>query len=217
MPVGRRSRSRAKRSLVGQEVETPHGVARFSLDVPAGYTGTLLVLGHGAGGDVDAVDLVAVRAAVLDAGAAVAMVTQPYRVAGARRPPAPARQLDAAWLAVVAELRRRVAIDTLVVGGRSSGARVACRTAAEAGADRILALAFPLHPPGKPDVTRADELRTGVPTLVLNGDRDAFGVPSPGPAVHVEVLPGETHALSKAPDRLAAIAVAFVTTADPAR
>ncbi|MFC4043197.1 alpha/beta family hydrolase [Dactylosporangium siamense] len=197
----------------GQELDTPSGVARYSLDVPAGYTGTLLVLGHGAGGDVDAVDLVAVRAAVLDAGAGVAMVTQPYRVAGARRPPAPARQLDAAWLAVVAELRRKVAVDSLVVGGRSSGARVACRTAVEAGADRILALAFPLHPPGRPEVTRADELRTGVPTLVLNGDRDAFGVPEPLPTVHVEVLPGETHALSKAPHLLAQLAVAFVTTA----
>ncbi|MET7421816.1 alpha/beta family hydrolase [Dactylosporangium sp. NPDC005555] len=179
--------------------------------MPAGYTGTLLVLGHGAGGDVDAVDLVAVRAAVLEAGAGVAMVTQPYRVAGARRPPAPARQLDAAWLAVLAELRRRVAVDTLVVGGRSSGARVACRTAVEAGADRIVALAFPLHPPGRPEVTRADELLTGVPTLVLNGDRDAFGVPPAGPSVHVEVLPGETHALSKAPAVLARLAVAFVT------
>jgi predicted alpha/beta-hydrolase family hydrolase len=185
--------------------------------VPAGYTGTLLVLGHGAGGDVDAVDLVAVRAAVLAAGAGVAMVTQPYRVAGARRPPAPARQLDAAWLAVIAELRRRVAVDLLVVGGRSSGARVACRTAAEAGAGRILALAFPLHPPGRPEVTRADELRTGVPTLVLNGDRDAFGVPEPLPTVHVEVLPGETHALSKAPHLLAQMAVAFVTSAGMAR
>lgn len=197
----------------GQQLETPHGIARFTLDVPAGYTGTLLVLGHGAGGDVDAVDLVAVRAAVLEAGAGVAMVTQPYRVAGARRPPAPARQLDAAWLAVVAELRRRVAVDSLVVGGRSSGARVACRTAVEAGAERILALAFPLHPPGRPEVTRADELRTGVPTLVLNGDRDAFGVPEPQPTVHVEVLPGETHALSKAPHLLAQLAVAFVTAA----
>jgi predicted alpha/beta-hydrolase family hydrolase len=209
--TGRRSRSRARRSLAGQEVQTPFGVARFSLDVPAGYTGTLLVLGHGAGGDVDAVDLVAVRAAVLAASAGVAMVTQPYRVAGTRRPPAPARQLDAAWLAVVAELRRRVAIDSLVVGGRSSGARVACRTAVEAGADRILALAFPLHPPGRPEVTREDELRTGVPTLVLNGDRDPFGVPAPGPLVHVEALPGETHTLSKAPQALARLAVAFVT------
>lgn len=188
-------------------------MARFSLDVPTGYTGTLLVLGHGAGGDVDAVDLVAVRAAVLDAGAAVAMVTQPYRVAGTRRPPAPARQLDAAWLAVIAGLRRRVAVDSLVVGGRSSGARVACRTAAEAGAARILALAFPLHPPGRPLVTRADELDTGVPTLVLNGDRDPFGMPAPSPTVRVEVLPGETHALSKVPERLATIAVAFVTAA----
>jgi predicted alpha/beta-hydrolase family hydrolase len=195
--------------LAAQEVETPHGTARYTLEVPRDHGGTLLVLGHGAGGDVGAADLVAVRDAVLAQGAAVAMVTQPYRVAG-RRAPAPAAQLDAAWLAVVDDLRRRVRFDTLVVGGRSSGARVACRTARQAGAARILALAFPLHPPGRPEKSRAEELDTGVPTLVLNGDRDAFGVPAASPTVIVHVLPGETHALSKDTAALAAVAVAFV-------
>ncbi|WP_433056737.1 alpha/beta hydrolase family protein [Dactylosporangium sp. CS-033363] len=189
---------------------TPFGPARYRLDVPEDFGGTLLVLGHGAGGDVDAADLVAVHDAALARGVAVALVTQPYRVAG-RRAPAPAAQLDAAWLAVIARLRKNVDFATLVVGGRSSGARVACRTAVRAGAQRILALAFPLHPPGKPDKSRADELLTGVPTLVLNGDRDAFGVPSQAPAVHVTVLRGETHALSRDPAAVAAAAVAFVT------
>jgi predicted alpha/beta-hydrolase family hydrolase len=196
--------------LTDQDVATPHGTARFSLGVPATYTGTLLVLGHGAGGDVNASDLVAVRDAALEAGVAVAMVTQPYRVAG-RRAPAPAKQLDAAWLTVLADLRRRLDVTTLVVGGRSSGARVACRTALEAGAARILALAFPLHPPGKPESSRAAELDTGLPTLVINGARDAFGVPEEAGPVRVEVLPGETHALSRSPAAVATAAVPFLT------
>ncbi|GAA3457853.1 alpha/beta hydrolase family protein [Dactylosporangium matsuzakiense] len=178
--------------------------------MPDNFGGTLLMLGHGAGGDVDAPDLQAVRAAVLPRGVAVALVTQPYRVAG-RRAPAPAAQLDAAWLAVVARLRKNLALTALVVGGRSSGARVACRTAVAAGADRVLALAFPLHPPGKPDRSRADELLTGVPTLVVNGDRDAFGVPQESAAVHVKKLVGETHALSKRPAGVAEAALEFVT------
>ncbi|MFI5906805.1 alpha/beta family hydrolase [Dactylosporangium sp. NPDC051541] len=168
------------------------------------------MLGHGAGGDVDAPDLQAVRAVALARGVAVALVTQPYRVAG-RRAPAPAAQLDTAWLAVVARLRKNLAFTTLVVGGRSSGARVACRTAVAAGAARILALAFPLHPPGKPDKSRAEELLTGVPTLVVNGERDAFGVPEAAQAVQVRRLAGETHALSKNPAGVAAAATDFVT------
>lgn len=145
---------------------------------------------------------------------AVALVTQPYRVAG-RRAPAPAAQLDTAWLAVVAALREALPFTALVVGGRSSGARVACRTARAAGAARILALAFPLHPPGKPETSRAAELLTGLPTLVLNGDRDAFGIPGESPGVRVQVLPGETHALSKNPAAVAAAAADFIAT--PAR
>jgi hypothetical protein len=179
-------------------VVTPHGPAEVRVDLPAGPPALLLVLGHGAGGNVDAPDLVAVRDAVLGLGAAVARVTQPYRVAG-RRAPAPAGQLDTAWIAVVAavvELPELAALP-LVVGGRSSGARVACRTAAATGASGIVALAFPLHPPGKPDRSRAAELATGLPTLVVNGDRDPFGIPVADGTVTVEVMPGADHALQR--------------------
>jgi len=180
------------------------------LDRPTGWSsGPLLALGHGAGGDVTAGDLVAVRDAVVSAGGAVARITQPYRVAG-RRAPAPPTQLDPAWLAVLAALRRRYRYGSLVVGGRSSGARVACRTAVEAGAVGIVALAFPLHPPGKPDKSRASELVTGVPTLVVNGDRDAFGVPTGGGGVEVVVLPGETHALSRNPSAVGAAVLSWL-------
>ncbi|WP_089155073.1 alpha/beta hydrolase family protein [Micromonospora sp. NBS 11-29] len=176
------------------EIDTPRGPARIRLD-PPGPAGTVLVLGHGAGGDVDAPDLVAVRDAVCDAGAGVALVTQPYRVAG-RRAPAPAGHLDEAWTAVLAELRRRLPqAGRWVVGGRSSGARVACRTAVGVGAAGVVALAFPLHPPGRPERSRAGELATGLPTLVVNGDRDPFGVPAPGAGVEVVIRPGERHDL----------------------
>jgi predicted alpha/beta-hydrolase family hydrolase len=184
-------------------------MARVALDEPAGPVGCLLVLGHGAGGGVDTVDLLAVRDAALGAGAAVARVLQPYRVAG-RRAPAPAGQLDEAWTAVVAELRRDGPCRPdapIVVGGRSSGARVACRTARAVGAVGVLALAFPLHPPGKPDRSRLDELSTGVPTLVVNGANDPFGVPPPGGDVEVVIRPGERHDLRRDP---AAVAVAAV-------
>lgn len=153
------------------------------------------MLGHGAGGGVDAPDLVAVRAAMLARGVAVAMVTQPYRVAG-RRAPAPAGHLDEAFTAAVRELSRSTRAGLpLVVGGRSSGARVACRTATGLGATGILALAFPLHPPGRPERSRAAELVTGLPTLVVNGDRDPFGVPEAGAGITVAVRPGARHDL----------------------
>jgi uncharacterized protein len=186
---------------------TPRGPALVALTEPAltgasrtGYasaTGarSLLVLGHGAGGGVDAPDLIAVTNAAIGRSVAVALVTQPYRVAG-RRSPAPAAHLDEAWSAVVAELRSGPLGDLpLIVGGRSSGARVACRTAAAVGASGILALAFPLHPPGKPDKSRDGELDTGLPTLVINGDRDPFGVPAERPGVIVAVRPGLRHDL----------------------
>ncbi|MDW5330360.1 alpha/beta family hydrolase [Plantactinospora sp. KLBMP9567] len=179
----------------GDEIGTPRGPARVDVDLPRPGPTTLLVLGHGAGGSVDAPDLVALRDAAVGAGVAVARVTQPYRVAG-RRAPAPAGQLDEAWVAVVTALLGRYrSTPTLVVGGRSSGARVACRTAGMLGASGIVALAFPLHPPGRPERSRAAELRTGLPTLVLNGDRDPFGVPAAEPGVQVEVRPGERHDL----------------------
>jgi predicted alpha/beta-hydrolase family hydrolase len=160
-------------------VDTPSGPAQVDLDRPARGVRGLLVLGHGAGGGVDAPDLLAVRDAALDLGMAVARVTQPYRVAG-RRAPVPAARLDQAWITVLADLRRKrgLARVPLVVGGRSSGARVACRTATVCGADAVVALAFPVHPPGKPDRSRLDELdAVTVPVLVIQGDRDPFGMP----------------------------------------
>jgi len=174
---------------------TPRGPAEVAVHRPTGSIRCLLVLGHGAGGGVDSPDLVAVRNAVCDHGVAVALVTQPYRVAG-RRAPAPAAHLDEAWAAVVTALHKgRDADLPLVVGGRSSGARVACRTAVAVGASGVLALAFPLHPPGHPERSRDSELRTGIPTLVVNGDRDPFGVPEPSDGVEVAIRPGARHDL----------------------
>jgi uncharacterized protein len=198
-------------------VQTPRGEARVELTVPgagACAPSALLTLGHGAGGRVETPDLDAVRRAALDAGLAVARITQPYRVAG-RRAPAPAPQLDEAWTAVIASLRadpERLALAEvpLVVGGRSSGARVACRTAPATGAAGVVALAFPLHPPGKPERSRAAELATGVPTLVVNGDRDPFGVPPAGPGVTVVVRPGERHDLKRDPVAVADAVVSFL-------
>jgi predicted alpha/beta-hydrolase family hydrolase len=175
-------------------LETPRGPAAVAVTDPSGPALGLLVLGHGAGGGVDAPDLVAVHDAAVAAGVRVALVTQPYRVAG-RRAPAPAGHLDEAWVSVVGALR--VPRLPLIVGGRSSGARVACRTATTLGAAGVLALAFPLHPPGRPEKSRAAELPGAVPTLVVNGDRDPFGVPSPGGVVEVAVRPGAVHDLRK--------------------
>ncbi|BEL11502.1 alpha/beta hydrolase [Actinoplanes sichuanensis] len=175
-------------------LETPRGPAAATVTDPSGPALGQLVLGHGAGGGVDAPDLVAVHDAAVAAGVRVALVTQPYRVAG-RRAPAPAGQLDEAWISIVGALR--VPRLPLIVGGRSSGARVACRTATTLGAAGVLALAFPLHPPGKPEKSRAGELPETVPTLAVNGDRDPFGVPSPGGVVEVAVRPGAVHDLRK--------------------
>jgi predicted alpha/beta-hydrolase family hydrolase len=163
------------------EIDTPFGVARAHLervDDPKGA----LVLGHGAGGGITARDLVAVAHAARSAGLSVALVEQPYRVAG-KRSPAPARQLDAAWTAVMEHLRGgELRGLPLVVGGRSSGARVACRTAQATGAAAVLCLAFPLQPPprsgGAPVSNRLSELdAVTVPTLVVQGSRDRFGIP----------------------------------------
>jgi predicted alpha/beta-hydrolase family hydrolase len=142
----------------------------------------------------------------------VVRVTQPYRVAGRRTPPA-ALILDEAWAAVVSVLRAddAVADIPLLLGGRSSGARVACRTARALGAVGVVALAFPLHPPGRPEVSRAEEIDPDVPTLIINGDRDPFGVPDreavsaigePGSLVEVIVRPGDRHDLRKDPAAL---------------
>ncbi|MGH8867530.1 MAG: alpha/beta hydrolase family protein [Actinomycetes bacterium] len=184
------------------DVDTPFGTGRVDLHVATRSVG-LLVLGHGAGGTVDTADLVAVRDAALAEHLSVALVTQPYRVAG-RRSPAPARQLDGAWVAVVEELRarRRLARLPVVAGGRSSGARVACRTASALGVAGVLALAFPLHPPGRPERSRAEELEgAGVPCLVLQGERDSFGKPDELPAgVPVRPVAGADHGFARATD-----------------
>jgi predicted alpha/beta-hydrolase family hydrolase len=177
------------------EIDTPHGPARAHLQPAAEPRGALL-LGHGAGGGVGARDLVAATRAALAEGVSVALVEQPYRVAG-RRSPAPAAQLDAAWTAVVEHLRASDLGDLpLVTGGRSAGARVACRTAAETGAAGVLCLAFPLHPPGRPEKTRVGELEAvEVPVLIVQGESDPFGMPPAAPGREVVTVRG-THSLA---------------------
>lgn len=183
------------------EIVTGSGPARVELDEPDN-PGFLFVLTHGAGGGVDSKDLLAARQAGLELGGAVARVLQPYRVRGARVPGSPDPQ-DAAWLEIIEVLRRRFPAIPLVQGGRSNGARVACRTAQKAGARAVVALAFPLHPPGRPERSRVAELRgAGTDVLVVNGARDPFGIPGRADASRVVVLPDETHALTKHPDKV---------------
>jgi hypothetical protein len=158
-------------------IETPHGPARVHLRPFEGEPRAALILGHGAGGGVDAPDLRAATRAAEAERVRVVLVEQPYRVAG-RRSPAPAPHLDATWIAVLAELRAGPLHGLpLVAGGRSSGARVACRTAAATGVAGVLCLAFPLRPPGR-NVSRLDELKqVTVPLLVVQGRSDPFGMP----------------------------------------
>jgi len=193
------------------EIETPFGLARAEVRVSGESRGTL-VLGHGAGGGIGAPDLVAVARAAQSEGIGVVLVEQPYRVAG-RRSPAPARQLDAAWVAVVEQLRSDVLANLpLVAGGRSSGARVACRTAAATGAAGVLCLAFPLQPPRRTGTapSRLDELdAVTVPTLVVQGERDPFGLPPPGPRRTVVRVPGD-HSLRADLDGVATAALAWL-------
>lgn len=177
---------------------TSEGLAAVQLAVPAGDARALVVLGHGAGGGVEAPDLAGLAAAMPLAGYAVARVEQPYRVAGRRTPP-PARRLDSAWYDVLAGLRARpeLARLPLVVGGRSSGARVAARSSAAVGATAVLGLAFPLRPPGR-GTSRLDELLgVQVPVLVVQGSRDAFGSAADFPALPASVelvgVPGADH------------------------
>jgi hypothetical protein len=180
------------------EIETPHGPARAHVHA-APDAQAALVMGHGAGGGLAAKDIVAVSAEAQALGMSVALVEQPYLVAG-RKAPAPPAQLDAAFTAVVERLvAGELAGLRLVAGGRSLGARVACRTSAATGAVAVLCLAFPVHPPGKedPEHNRLPELdAVAVPTLVVQGENDPFGMPPPGANREVARVAGD-HGLKK--------------------
>jgi predicted alpha/beta-hydrolase family hydrolase len=197
------------------EIDTPLGPARAHVTAGQG-TGTL-VLGHGAGGGVESADLLAVTAAAADAGWSVARIEQPWRVAGKRIAPAPPR-LDEAWAVVLDRLRADGLLSgPLVLGGRSAGARVACRTAVAQGAAGVLALAFPLYPPGRPEKSRAAELTAvPLPIVVVQGERDAFGSPADVAAVlsgrsaaSVYAVPGD-HSLKRNPDVVGAAAASWL-------
>ena len=248
------------------QVDTASGLAQIVIEEPDGAPSFLVALTHGAGGGVDAPDLLAVRDAALRLGGVVARITQPYRVRGARAPGSVARQ-DAAWVEVITALRalplaspdepvptssggpllsgsggplpagsggplpagsgeplarRRDGLLPrggegalpLVQGGRSNGARVACRTAAAVDAVAVIALAFPLRPPGRPERSRAAELRIpGRKLLIVSGDRDPFGVPGRRAGARVVVLSGETHALSRRPAEVGRAVAAWLPRA----
>jgi predicted alpha/beta-hydrolase family hydrolase len=182
-----------------RKIETPHGPAEVHIEAIDAAPATL-VLGHGAGGGLEAVDLLTAGEVAAELGLSVVGVLQPYRVAG-RKSAAPAKQLDAAWLAVVEALRADgpLADSKLIAGGRSSGARVACRTAADANAAAVLCLAFPVHPPGKaddPTKSRQGELdAVTVPTLVVQGRSDPFGMPVASKPAHEVVTVAGNHGL----------------------
>ena len=200
------------------EIDTPHGAGRAHLHT-AEDARAALVLGHGAGGGVEAPDLVAACEAARSDGVTVALVEHPYRVAG-RRSPARPPQLDAAWTALIEHLRADELGDLpLIVGGRSLGARVACRTAGATGAVAVLCLAFPLEPPGragKPPQSRLPELdAVKLPTLVVQGDRDPFGIPPPGPSREVVKVPGD-HGLKADLEAVAAAVRAWLRVVVPA-
>lgn len=186
-------------------IETPGGPARAELfAIPRGRPKRTLVVGHGAGGGTSARDLQALAKALPPTGTSVVLVEQPWRVAG-KKVAGPPPTLDVAWIAVLADLARaKVLAPALIVGGRSAGARVACRTAGAVGASGVLALSFPLHPPGRPERSRVGELLgAGVPTLVVQGEKDSFGGPSEFPAgTRVVEVPGADHGL-KVPARSA--------------
>jgi predicted alpha/beta-hydrolase family hydrolase len=197
-----------------RNVDTQYGPARAHVH-PARGGRAALVLGHGAGGGVEAPDLVAATRAARLASITVALVEQPYRVAG-RRSPSPALQLDAAWITVVDDLRSNELRGLqLITGGRSLGARVACRTAEATDATAVLCLAFPLNPPtraGKPPRSRLAELdAVTLPTLVVQGERDPFGIPPPGSKREVVEVRGD-HRLNADPEAVAAAVAAWLAT-----
>lgn len=186
------------------EVDTPQGPGRL-VTATAADPYAVLLLGHGAGGGIDARDLVALADRLPRQGIQVVRYEQPWRTAG-RKVAVPPAKLDEAWRPAVAAVRARTGLP-LLFGGRSAGARVACRTATELGAAGVVCLSFPLHPPGKPERSRAPELLgAGVATLVLQGERDPFGRPPEvtvgvGQAdVRVVPVPGADHGL-KVPAR----------------
>ena len=193
-------------------VDTPLGEGRLRWRQPSGETRAVLLLGHGAGGQLDAVDLARLSASLPDHGVAVVRFEQPWKVAG-RRIAGPAPQLDLAFRAALAEVRRRLPGVPVVTGGRSQGARIACRTADDRGSEGetvdpvagVLCLAFPLHPPGRPENSRLEELLTpDQPVLVCQGSRDTFGTADDitaqtADAVNVTVvdMPGADHAMRR--------------------
>ncbi|MFE2325927.1 alpha/beta family hydrolase [Streptomyces sp. NPDC059385] len=179
-------------SIRTESVDTPAGEARITWHAAPGAK-LVLAVGHGAGGGIEARDLQALAAALPALGVTVALVEQPWRVAGKKVAAAP-KVLDEGWRGLWPALAAPG--PPVVAGGRSAGARVACRTAAELGAAGVLALAFPLHPPGRPEKSRAEELTgAGRPTLVVQGGRDPFGRPEEFPAgEHALVeVPGADH------------------------
>lgn len=189
------------------EVETSKGPARF-IEYPAAQPVATLVLGHGAGGGGTAPDLLAIADALPAHGVTVLLHEQPWKVAGkmvATAPPV----LDIGWVESLAALKPQ---GRLLVGGRSAGARVACRTAEQVGAAAVLALAFPLHPPGKPQKSRVDELAVNIPLRIVQGQRDPFGRPEEFPAGLDLVAVAGDHSLRKSLAEVVAAAVEFVVT-----
>jgi hypothetical protein len=202
------------------QLDTPHGPARAHLH-PADKPRAALVLGHGAGGGVAAPDLVAATEVAVSERVTVALVEQPYRVAG-RKAPAPAAQLDAAWIAVLEQLTAgELAGLPLIVGGRSLGARVACRTVGTTGGVAVLCLAFPLVPPRRKGSaapqSRLSELEAvALPVLIVQGESDQFGMPTEGPDRTVVAVPGN-HSLRKDADAVARAVRGWLPGVIPAR
>ncbi|MEV7193425.1 alpha/beta family hydrolase [Streptomyces sp. NPDC093510] len=169
-----------------ETVGTDAGTARITWHPATKKARFVLAVSHGAGGGIEARDLQALAAALPAHGVTVALVEQPWRVAGKKLAPAP-KTLDTGWRGIWPALEKKGL--PVISGGRSAGARVACRTAVELGAAAVLALSFPLHPPGKPEKSRADELLgAGVPTLVVQGGNDPFGKPAEFPEGTYELV-----------------------------
>lgn len=182
--------------MPSRTVKTPHGPGRVVSALPASPPLGSLLLTHGAGGGIDAVDLVALAESLPSLGFAVHLLEMPWRIAGRKVAPRPA-VLDECFAAAFAALKLA---GPVVIGGRSAGARVACRLATPLSADGVLALAFPLHPPGRPESSRLSELElVGCPRLIVQGERDAFGGPSEFPAdMGVVPVPFADHSLKVA-------------------